>query len=151
MCGDRALIYATLRFLYSHRIEVLHSVGCKSSSYLCSGCYACQGMPIAHRFAHGHNVWAEIVSLKLKSPEMMSHTPKTCLHFICHKHATSWAHISVENTTRRHHAFIVVQPAEQKQPDSWRITHSATLGKYPWGKIICPPTLGRDSAKKAEI
>jgi len=30
-------------------------------------------------------------------------------------------------------------------------THSATLVEYPWGKIICPPTLGNDSAKKAEI
>lgn len=78
-----------LRLLYSHRIEVLHSVGCESTSYLCSGCHAREGMPIAHRFAHGHYVGTETVPLQLESPEVTSHTSKACLHLVYHKHSTS--------------------------------------------------------------
>lgn len=103
-------------------------------------------MPVAHWFSHGHYVWTEILSLQLESPEMTPDTPKTCLHLICHKNSTSWAHISVESMRETHHITSTLNVA-----DCWIPTHSATLVEYPWGKMICPPTLGNDSAKKAEI
>lgn len=93
---ERAFIHITLQLLYSHRIEVLHSVGCESFSYLHCGCHTCQGMPVAHRFAHSNYVGTEILPLLLKTPEVTPQTPKACLHFVCNKHSTSWMYISVE-------------------------------------------------------
>lgn len=79
----------TVTFLYGHRIEVLHSIGSESSSYLHSSCDTCQRMPVTHRFAHGHDVRTEIISLKLKSPKMSPSSPETRLDFVCDKHPTS--------------------------------------------------------------
>lgn len=47
-----------------------------------------------------------------------------------------------------HHVNTHVQKSRIRKGVS---THSATFVEYPWGKMICPPTLGNDSAKKAEI
>lgn len=91
------LIHTTLKALNSHRIEVLHSVGCKSSSYVRSCCHTCQRMPIAHRLAHGHYVWTEILTLQLERPEVISHASKPRLHLICHKHSASGANISAKS------------------------------------------------------
>lgn len=85
---EGAFPHVTLGLLYSHRVEVLHTVGCESSGYLYSGGHTCQRMPIAHRFAHGHYVGTETLPLQLESPEVTPHTSKACLHLICHKHST---------------------------------------------------------------
>lgn len=139
--------------LCSHRIEVLHSVGCKSSSYLFSGCHACQGVPIAHWFAHCHYVGTETLPLLLESPEVTPQSSKARLHLVCHKHSTSWTHVPLESVREIKLFTTIIHVAEKnkKQPVKWVTTHSATLVEYPWGKMICPPTLGNDSAKKAEI
>lgn len=139
-----------LQWNHSYRIKVLHSVGCESFSYLCCSCHTRQGMSIAHRLAHGHYVRTKITPLQLKSPEMTSHTPKAGLHLVCDKQSASWAHISV-GSSREMHIYIMHMWLRKNWNRNWVITHSATLAEYPWGKIICPPTLGNDSAKKAEI
>lgn len=74
-------------------------------------------MPVAHRFAHGHYIRTEVFPLLLKSPEVTPQTPKACLHFISHKDATSWAHISVWQG--RIHFFLV-----------WKITGNMTNTHY---------------------
>lgn len=89
----------------SHRVKILDSIVCESLSYLFRGCHTCQGMPVAHRFAHGHYIRTEVLPLLLESPEVTPQTPKACLHFISHKDATSWAHISVWQG--RIHLFLV--------------------------------------------
>lgn len=69
---EAACMCIMLLLLYDHRIEVLHSVGRESSSYLYSSCHTCQGMPIAHRFAHCHYVGTETLPLLLETPEVTS-------------------------------------------------------------------------------
>lgn len=78
-----------VRLLHTHRIEVLHSISCESISYLLGCCHTRQGMPVTHRFSHGHYIRTEVLSLQLETPEMTPHASKTCLHFICHEHSPS--------------------------------------------------------------
>lgn len=70
------------------------------------------GMSITHRFANGHDVRNEIVSIKLEGPHVAAHATEANLNLVGDADTTSCAHVSVEERRKNRSITLIVLLAD---------------------------------------
>lgn len=75
--------------IYTHRVKIFHTSFSEALGNCFCGNNCGNGVSIAHRFAHGHNIWHYIISLKLKGPPVFTNSSESNLDLIGNAHSSS--------------------------------------------------------------